>query len=141
MRGFSLIELLVALSIFFVVGLASMNIYNTSRQAGAVQHASYLYIDAVREAILRAKSMEFDGSWGVKLVGGNTIVFNGASYAARTTANDHNYGNSGSTTITGPTEIVFAKFTGIPNTSGTTTFINSFATSSVFVSATGYITY
>jgi prepilin-type N-terminal cleavage/methylation domain-containing protein len=140
-RGFSLIELLIAISIILIVGAAITTSYTAARGTGEPLHDSYMYVDALREATLRARSMEYDTDWGVKITGGNTIVFSGSSYASRTASRDHAYDSSDTLTVGGVTEIVFAKFSGTPNTSGTTTFQNKYATTSVNVSATGVISY
>jgi prepilin-type N-terminal cleavage/methylation domain-containing protein len=141
MRGFSLIEILVVIGIMAIILLASLSGFSSLRTSGQSRHDALIYIDALREAESRARNMEYDTDWGVKITGGNTIVFSGTTYAGRVLGRDHIYDSSDTLTISGPTEISFAKFTVTPSTSGTTTFQNSYGSSTVNVSANGLISY
>lgn len=140
-KGFSLIEMIVVISIISIVGSISLVTYNTLRYVGDARHAAYVFVDALKEAQNKAKIMEYDTAWGVKVNTVDTVVFSGASYSGRETVRDKVYTLPNNLTISGPTEIVFAKFTGLPDTSGTTTFSNAFGVSSVFISNSGVINF
>jgi prepilin-type N-terminal cleavage/methylation domain-containing protein len=141
MKGFSLIEVIVVIAIIGVVGSVSVTTYNTLRQKGDSKHAAYVYVDALKEARNKAKAMSFDTDWGVNILSSEVAVFSGASYAGRVTARDRIYDLPDNLTVSGPTEIVFAKFSGQPSAFGTTTFSNSFGSSSVYLSNSGLAEY
>ena len=118
--------MIVVIGIISIVGSISLVTYNTLRYVGDARHAAYVFVDALKEAQNKAKIMEYDTAWGVKVNTADAVVFSGASYSGRETSRDKVYIIPKDLIISGPTEIVFAKFTGLPNTSGTTTFSNAF---------------
>jgi prepilin-type N-terminal cleavage/methylation domain-containing protein len=141
MKGFSLIEMLVVLAIIGIIGSISVVTFNTMRKVGDAKHAAYVYVDSLKEAKNMAKMMKYDTNWGVKVNESDTVVFNGPSYSGRESAHDSQYVIPSNLNISGVTEIVFSKFTGLPDVFGTTTFSNDFGTSSVYISGEGAVSY
>ncbi len=136
-RGYSLIELVIVLAIFGVVAIIGAASYGNSRNAQAARQNAYVYSDALKEATLKAKAMESDTAWGVSVGQNSVTVFSGATFADRMVARDIDYAISDKALVSGITEVVFAKFTALPSTTGTTTFANAYATSSVYISPNG----
>ena len=139
MKGFSIIEIIVVIAIISIVGSVSMVTYNTMRKVGDAKHATYVFVDALKEAKNKAKMMEGDTPWGVSILPPNIVVFSGSSYASK--LSEKNYTIPNNLTVSGPTEIVFAKLTGLPNNFGTTTFSNDFGTSSAYILESGALGY
>ncbi len=139
MKGFSIIEIIVVMALISIVGSISVVTYNTMRQLGDVKHASYVLVNALKEAKNKAKMMQADTDWGVNITSTDVIVFNGSSYTNNFSEKSYDIPNN--LTIEGLTEIVFSKFTGLPTSYGTTTFSNDFGTSSVYVLEGGAIGY
>lgn len=141
MKGFSIVEIIVVIAIISIIGSVSVVTYNTLRRAGDVKHASYVFADALKEAKNKAKIMDSNTDWGVNLINNNVIIFSGSSYASRDTSKDKSYEIPNNLIITGPLEIVFNKFSGLPIISGNIIFTNDFGTSTVSVSTNGVVTY
>ena len=139
MRGFTLIELLVVIGIMSIVAGFVMSTYVEVRKAGEPSRAGAIYANALREAQLRALNMQEDTSWGLTVTDNRVIVFSGSTYSGRVVARDKSYQLPHGVTITGPTNILFAKFTGLSSNISTTTFANAYASSSVFITSGGGI--
>jgi prepilin-type N-terminal cleavage/methylation domain-containing protein len=141
MKGFSLIELIIVIAIIGIIGSISMVTYNTMRKMGDVKHAAYVLVDSLKEAKNKAKMMEFDTDWGVNILTSDITVFSGSSYVSRDSVRDKIYDIPANLNITGPTEIVFTKFTGLPASFGEIIFTNDFGTSSVNILPSGAVSY
>lgn len=140
MRGFSLVEIIIVTAIIGIVSSIAVASYKSSRTSGEPRRNAYVFADSLRDASLRAIAMENDTSWGARLGSTSVTVFSGGSYAGRVTSRDKVYSiGQSTTTITGIIEVVFSKYSGIPNTSGTTTFSNIYASSSVYISPNGFV--
>ena len=143
MRGFSLIELLIVVAIAaLLVGIAIPSFDTLTSQIGAADAAT-VYAQALRRAEALSVSGRNDAGWGVEIATSSIILFKGSTYTARDTTYDDQYAASISFTVSGVTEVDFAKFTGLPNTSGTTTITDILGTitRTVNINARGTITY
>jgi len=141
MRGYSLIEIIFVIAIIGFLSSISISAFSKMRQVNQPKYASFVFADALKEASIKSKSSEEDSSWGVKINSSNIVVFSGSTYGSRSSSMDRIYDIPANLSFSGPTEIVFTKFYGLPSASGTTTFQNTFATSSVYVLASGAIGY
>ncbi len=138
MRGYSLIELIVVISIIGILAVVTTTSYQAVLKTGDAKHAALIYVDALREAQNRARLMEFDTAWGATILNNsNVVVFSGATYATRTAARDKTYVLPSGVTATGATTTLFAKFTGNAASVSTTTFANRYATTTVTITSGG----
>lgn len=139
MRGFSVAEIIVVLAILGSIMALS---FTPLRQVATVRtaaDAARTYGYALTDARQRASAMQNDTAWGVRLASTSVTVFSGASYAARTASRDRSFSIPSGLTVSGPTEVVFAKLSGAPNATGTTTIGNGVATSTVVIGNGGAI--
>lgn len=96
----------------------------------------------LRRAQFISQSVDGDSNWGIKLQVGSIVLFKGASYALRDTTYDESYDIAQTVTPSGVTEIVFAKFTGLPGTTGTITFTTTNGeTKNISVNSKGMVDY
>jgi len=140
--GYTIIELLIVFSILgLVIALSENSLHLFVSQIG-IQDTSTSYVQSLRRARSLATTGRGDTSWGVRIATSTITVFKGASYAARDTAYDESFQTGVSYTVSGVSEVVFARFTGIPNTTGTTTITVSGTTpKDVHINAKGTVTY
>jgi len=139
MRGFSLLELLVVLGIVGILGSVVVSGYQGIKSARYPEDAAMTYRLSLLEASSRARTMDRDSAWGVKVLPGEILVFKGVSYAARDTTQDKRIPIASTLTLSAQTEVVFAKFSGTPSGTSTTTFSTAYASSSAYVLASGAV--
>jgi prepilin-type N-terminal cleavage/methylation domain-containing protein len=120
-RGFTLIEMLLSVSIIAMLVGLSVPVYASFVGRNDLDVTRQGIVESLRRAQVYARAVEGDSTWGVAIVSGKAVVFKGASYAARDTAFDENIIINSTITPSGLGEVVFAKLSGAPSTSGTAT--------------------
>ena len=143
-QGFTLIELLLVIAITAVIfafsAPYSLRFYKT-QLANEVQSNIFSALTQARHNALLQKN---DSPWGVKIDPDNDhyILFQGSNYNYRVPEYDEVYDLLSDVTFTGDwtgNEIVFAKFTGIPNDFGTSTITLNDITRQILVDENGHI--
>ncbi len=135
-NGFTLIELLLVISIVSILGTLSTVFFSRFLTQNAVANTQDRLIGQLRKAQIYSMTGRQNDSWGVRF-GSNTItLFKGPSYAGRTPAFDENFTENANISTTF-TEIVFAKITGLPNTTGTYTITGSNSSKQITVNSQG----
>lgn len=124
-QGFTLLEILLALSVLFLLTAASVPLYQQLQSNYDLDQAAQLTVTAARSAQRFAKSSRLDSSWGIFTQQGSVTLFKGSSYAARDVAHDDVFTLSTGLVISGTTEYVFQKINGVPSQSGTTSYTNA----------------
>lgn len=142
--GFSLIELLVVLTIMTTIGVFAIigfKDYARFQQYDAsVATVKSTFIDAR----VRARSAQLDQSYGVKILTSSLVVFRGSTYSAGAATNKtvNLTGVTVSRSLTGGTDqIVFNKLTGLPSATGTITIVGleHVATTTLTINGAGVI--
>ncbi|OGC38607.1 hypothetical protein A2V54_02000 [candidate division WWE3 bacterium RBG_19FT_COMBO_53_11] len=116
--GFTILEILLSIA---VIGILSGILIPVSRSFQLINDldvAANTTVQTLRRAQLLSQAMDGDTSWGVRVQSGNITLFKGASYASRDPAFDETF-SSPSVTVSGLQEVVFSKFLGTPQTTGT----------------------
>ncbi len=140
-RGFSIVELLITISIMSVLGAIVLTTYSSIRKTSETIVASNVFADTLKSASLKARTMEFDSSWGVKIIATDIVLFSGNTYTTRVQSRDVLYDIPDSLTVTGPTEVVFSKLYGIPSVANTITFTNAASWTAVRIGPNGTVDY
>jgi hypothetical protein len=100
------------------------------------------FVQTLRRAQILAQAVDGDMSWGVKVQSASVILFRGVSYVARDTSVDEIFDVPTSIVPSGLTEIVFTKWSGLPEASGTATFTTTInETRNVTINQKGILTY
>lgn len=142
MRGFSLVELLIAISIVTILAGMGSVLSSSTRDQTALSQAVSVLAQTIRRAELLARASDGDSAWGVTLTSNSIVLFKGTTYAGRDSAYDETFDMPSSIVISGQSEVVFSKFYGVPLQAGTTTLsLNASSTRSIYINAHGVITY
>lgn len=140
--GFSLIEILVVISIiglFIGFSESSLRLFRSQMNA---RDTTSTYVQALHRAQRLAQSGRGDAPWGVMATTSRIVLYKGASYTTRDSVYDEPYASTGAFEVSGLTEVTFAKLSGIPNTTGTTTIVvDTVPTTEVYINAKGTINY
>lgn len=119
--GYSLTELVLAMAILLVLIGLTTTFYRPFYLRNELDVATH----SVVLELYRAQSLSRDGAqdsaWGVHVTGTSATVFRGTSYSSRTVTDDETYIMPSIVSVTGTTDYVFAKTTGLPLATGSTT--------------------
>jgi prepilin-type N-terminal cleavage/methylation domain-containing protein len=140
-KGFSVVELLVALGIVAIVGAGGTASYTAWRAQSQMDTAQKKIIGNLRESQMFAQASLGNSSWGVNLQAGKITLFKGASYAGRDPLSDQTDSLPGNLSITGPTEIIYGRFSGIPLSFGTITISSNNGQKQISVNSKGILSY
>lgn len=141
-RGFTLIELLLSVTILTLLVGLSLPVYESFVRRNDLDLTTQSAVSMIRRAQTYARGVDEDSIWGVRFQSSSISLFKGTSYAARDINFDETLLLPSSMTISGTTEITFAKLSGIPSQTGTVTLASSINdTRTVMVNAEGMVNY
>lgn len=141
-KGFTLLELLLSISIIIIIAGISTPIYQSFQNRNDLDITMVTITQSLRRAKTLSQAVDGDTNWGVKIQTGNIILFKGLSYESRNINFDEIFDMPTSITPSGVSEIVFTKFTGLPQITGTITLIsNANETRNVVINNKGMVSY
>lgn len=141
-HGFTLIEVMLSVAAIGIIAGISVPVYQSFQVRNDLDIATTETVHSIRRAQVLSQAVDGDTGWGIKIQSGSLTVFKGTSYATRDTTYDELFDMSTSTTPTGVSEIVFEKFTGLPETTGTITLTsNTNETRTITINAKGTVSY
>lgn len=117
-KGFTILEVLLSLILISVIAGISVPIYNSFQIKNNLDVASNTVIQTLRRAQILSQAVDGDTSWGVKISDENVTLFRGTSFFGRDIGFEEEFGIP-AITNSGLQEIVFDKFSGNPQSSGT----------------------
>lgn len=138
-RGFTLLELLLSVAVIGALAGLSLPVYRTLLQKNDLDIAAVTIAQSLRRSQLLSQAVDGDTTWGVKVQSSSIVVFKGASYATRDTTFDETFDVPATIGVGGATEVVFAKFTGLPQTTGVINISTENDTRSVSINEKGTI--
>jgi len=141
-KGFTLIEILLSISLITVLAVIAIPIYYSLLYRNDLDVAKNQVVQSLRRAEILSSANDGDITWGLKIQLGSVVIFKGASYSARDVNYDELYQISNSIIPSGLTEIVFAKMTGFPQSTGTVILTSqNNETRNITINSKGQISY
>ena len=140
--GFTLLEVLLSVSAIGIIAGIAIPVYQSFQVRNDLDIATAEIAQSLRRAQVLAEAVDGDSGWGVFVGGGSLTLFQGVAYATRDPSFDEVFVIPASITPSGVTEVVFAKFTGLPQTTGTITLTSTNnETRTITINAKGMVSY
>ncbi len=141
-RGFTLLEMLLSVAILALLAGLGAPIYQSFQVRDDLDIAANTIAGSLRRAQVLSQAVAGDTSWGLSVQSGAITLFRGASYASRSANFDEVFDLPGSIVPSGISEIVYDKFTGEPQVTGTVTLTsNANEIRNITINEKGTITY
>ncbi len=121
-RGFTMAEVTLSLSILAMIFGMTMPIYRTFTIRNDMDIAVTTLVQDFRRAQTLSQITDGDSSWGVHVATGSILIYKGQSFLLRDQTFDEITEISTSISISGLNDVYFSKQFGLPQTTGTTTF-------------------
>lgn len=137
--GFTFIELIFSVGLLFIVFGLTTGFYIRFFTQNAVENTQRQLGASLRKAQMYAMMGKQNSNWGVNITSQKIILFQGNSYASRTTVFDEVYAVNNNITISGFTEVVYARITGLPSSAPTVTISGANEVKTVAVNAQGVV--
>jgi len=139
-KGFTLIEMLLVVAIVSIIATFSTAFYSRFINQSSISNIQDQLISQARKAQTYAMQNKQNTNWGINYATNILTLYSGTSYAARNTAFDETFEFNTNITITGITDINFAKATGKPNTTASITITSTTGSKTVNINAQGNVT-
>lgn len=140
-RGFTLVELLLSIATIGILSAIVAPVLVGTQTKNDLDMAVSAWVSSLRRAAILSRGVDGDTSWGVKAQSGSIVLFRGVSYAARDNSFDEVFSEPATITVSGVNEVVMTKFTGYPETTGTTTFSNFSDSATLTINSRGMVDY
>ncbi|HAT73705.1 MAG: hypothetical protein US30_C0007G0047 [Candidatus Moranbacteria bacterium GW2011_GWF2_36_839] len=128
MKGFTLVEIMLVVSLMVIVGTISVPVYQTVQLQNDLDLAISSITQTLHRAQILSQGSDGDSTWGARVSSGSVILFKGTTYASRDPLYDEVFeispnlviSSSGFVSPTSP-ELIFSKMLGEPTPYGTIT--------------------
>lgn len=110
--GITIIELLLVIVIVSIIGLMSVSFYSRFLTQNAVDNTVNQLVASFRKAQTYSMMGKQNGTWGVRYTTSPKKI---TLYLVGNSAFDENYDLNSNITVSGFTDITFAKITGLPS--------------------------
>lgn len=140
-RGFTLLELLLSLATIGLLAGLSLPVYRTLITKNDLDIAATTIAQNLHRAQILSQAVDGDTSWGLKAQSGSIILFKGTSFTTRDSSFDETFAISTTINVAGLTEVVFSKFSALPQISGTTTLSTANDSRIITINEKGMVDY
>lgn len=117
-KGFTLIEFALSLALIGILASIFIPISGLLQSRNNLDLATTITVHALRRTQILSQAVESDTSWGINISNGNVIIFKGTNFIERDMNFDEIFNLPSNITLSGIGEIIFAKFSGEPQTVG-----------------------
>lgn len=142
LKGFTIVEVLLSVVLLGMIAGLSIPFYRSYLDRNELDQTTMTLAQTMRRAQFMSIAQDGDSAWGVRVSSSSILLFKGASYATRDQNLDESTTLAPAISFSGLSEVVFQKGSGIPSTTGTSTFIlNNSETRNVTINQKGMVSY
>lgn len=109
MKGFTLLEILLVITLITIVSVISPPIYTKIISQTAINSNISTLVSVLHKAQSNSLASLYDSVWGVKIENNKFTLFKGLNYQSRDTTFDEQYDSYGNFTTSSDNEIIFPK--------------------------------
>lgn len=135
--GLTLIELLLTVAIITTIGIFSAAFYSRFLLQNTLANTVDQLVGDFRKAQTYAMTGKQNSPWGVNYAANTITLYKGSSFASRQASFDETFSVNTNITISGFTDISFARATGLPSTTATINISDPGTTKIVTLNAQG----
>ena len=139
-QSFTLIELLLTISLVFIIAGSSTAFYSRFLTQNSVLSIQEHIEGNLHKAQMYSITGKRASSWGVYLAPQIITLFRGNSYAERDINFDETYSYPQSVSITGVTAVMYSRVSGLPSSSGIITISGPGSSKSLEINSQGVVT-
>lgn len=140
MKGFTLIEVLLTISLVAIAAMMSSIFYGRFIFSQSIMVVSDQLEGSLREAQAYSMAGKDNVQWGVAIEAQNIILFQGDSFATRDREMDTVSTIDHGVTVAASSETVFARMTGVPDTQTVFVISDGHETKTYTLGASGALT-
>ena len=123
--GFTLIELILVLAIMLTISVMAPTFYSRFLLQNAVANTTDQLSGSLRKAQIYSMVGKQNSAWSVNYSSNTITAYKGTVFATRNTSFDEKFSVNTNVSVSGITDINFARLTGIPTPSTSTIIISS----------------
>ncbi len=138
-KSFTLIELLLVIAIMLILGGAAAPFFARFLTQNNVINVSDQLTGQMRKAQIYAMMGKKNGSWGVTVGGSAITLFQGTSFALRNPSFDEKINLNPIIIVSGLSEVVFTKITGLPSATPTINISANNTTANLVINNQGVV--
>lgn len=124
-KGFTITEVLLSVVLLGMIAGMSIPLSKTYLDRNELDQTTMTLAQTMRRAQFMSIAQDGDSAWGVKVSTSSILLFKGASYLTRDQSLDESTTLAPMIGFSGLGEVVFQKGSGIPSTTGTSTFTST----------------
>ena len=113
-HGFTLIELLLVISIVLIIGTFSVIFFSRFLTQNAVANTQDQLIGQLRKAQIYSMTGKQNSAWSVNYSPNTITLYIGTTFAGHNTAFDEKFSVNSNISVSGITDVNFARMTGLP---------------------------
>lgn len=140
-KGFTLVEFLISIAVLMIFAGVSIPLYYSLQMQNNLDTTVHTVVRSLRRAQLFSQAVKEDSDWGVRLDAGTITIFKGDSYANSESEFEEVFSTPAVVSFSGVQEVIFTKFSGKPQQTGTITCNSSSGNKSITLNVKGILAY